>query len=52
MDSWYSFKCETVRKKLAKNIKNGFIAKTFLYNVLFYQILMLLKFLKISYVPF
>ena len=36
--------------KLAKNIKKEFLAKTFLYNVIFYQIFLLFKFLKISYV--
>ena len=29
----------------------NFYAKTFLKNVIFYQILMLFKFLKISYIP-
>ena len=32
--------------------KMDFYATTFLHNVIFYQILMLFKFLKISYVPF
>ena len=36
--------------KLAKNIKNGFLSKNFLYDVIFYQVLMLMKFIKISYV--
>ena len=45
----YTFKC-AAKMKLAKNIKKGFLAKTFLYNVTFYHILMLSKFLKISYV--
>ena len=36
--------------KSAKNIKNGFYAKTFSYSVIFYQIL-LFMFFKISYVP-
>ena len=31
--------------KLAKNI-NDFLAKTFLYNVIFYQVLNVFKFLK------
>ena len=35
---------------LAKNAKKEFQAKTLLYNVIFYQILMIFKFLKISYV--
>ena len=45
------FKCEATKKKLqlVKNIKRDF-CKNFLYNVKFYQILMLFKFLKISYV--
>ena len=30
---------------------NIFLTKAFLYNVIYYQILMLFKFLKISYVP-
>ena len=34
--------------KLAKNIKKDFKTKTFLYNVIFYQVLILSKFLKIS----
>ena len=38
--------------KLAKNIKSGFLSKKFWYNVIFYQILMLFKFLRISYVFF
>ena len=33
------FKCETIKMKLAKNIKNGSLVRTFLYNVRFYQIL-------------
>ena len=37
--------------KSAKNIKNGFYAKTFSYSVIFYQILMLFMFFNISYVP-
>ena len=37
------FKCETTEIKLAKNIKK----KEFSHNVIFYQILMLFKFLKI-----
>ena len=46
------FKCET-KMKLAKTIKKmDFYTTTFLHNVIFYQILMLFKFLKISYVPF
>ena len=37
--------------KLAKNKKKGFLSKTgILYNAIFYQILMLFKFLKISYI--
>ena len=45
------FRCETA-KKLAKSIKkNGFFSKHFLYNVLFFQILTIFKFSKISYVP-
>ena len=35
--------------ELAKNKKKDFEAKTILYNVRFYKILMLFKFLKISY---
>ena len=51
MDSWAYFECEATKKKLqlAKNIKRDF-CKNFLYNVKFYQIHMLFKFLKISYV--
>ena len=39
--------------KLAKNIKNGFLSKIFSYNVILYQIkiLMLYMFWKSSYVP-
>ena len=39
-----------VKLKLAENIKKRFLSKTFLYNAIFYQILVLIKFLKISYV--
>ena len=47
----YIFKCETTKLKLAKNIKKRiFERKKFLYDVMFYQILMLFKFLEISYV--
>ena len=45
------FKCGKPKVMLAKNIKNGFLRKKFLYNVILSQILMLLKFLKISYIP-
>ena len=38
--------------KLANTIKKDFWAKTFLYNVMLYQILMLFKFLEIFYVLF
>ena len=37
--------------QLTKNVKNGFLSKNYLYNVIFYQILMLFRLLKISYVP-
>ena len=46
------FKCETTKMKLGKNIKKGFYASTFYYNVIFYQILCHLsfwKFLTFSY---
>ena len=33
-----------------EDIKKDFEAKAFLYNVIFYQILLLFKFLKFSYV--
>ena len=33
-------------------MKNGFLNKKFWYNVIFYQLLMLFKFLRISYVFF
>ena len=36
--------------KLSKNMKKGFLSKTFLYNTIIYQILMLFKFLNISYI--
>ena len=36
--------------KLSKNLKKGFLSKTFLYNTIIYQILMLFKFLNISYI--
>ena len=44
MSRWLFFKCETTKMKSAKNIKNGFYAKTFSYSVIFYQILMLFMF--------
>ena len=51
MSRWLFFKCETTKMKSAKNIKNGFYAKTFSYSVIFYQILMLC-FLKFLTFPF
>ena len=37
--------------KFDKNMKRGFLSENlFLYSAIFYQILILLKFLKISYV--
>ena len=44
------FKYETTKIKLTENIKKGFWLKIFLYNAIFYQILMLFKFLKTFYV--
>ena len=37
-------------KASKKHKKKNCYAKTFLYNIIFYQILVLFKFLKISYV--
>ena len=39
------------KTKLAKNIKKWIFKQKLFCNVIFYQILMLFKFLKISYVP-
>ena len=44
------FKCETTIMKLAKKKRRIFMQKLFLHNVIFYQILILFKFLKVSYV--
>ena len=44
------FKCKTTKIKLAKNIKNGFLSENVFYNVIFYQLFLLFKFSKISYV--
>ena len=38
------------QQKLAKNVRQGFLSEFFLHNVIFYQVLMSYKFLKISYV--
>ena len=42
------FKCGTRKMKLAKNIKKGCLGKNFLDNVIFYETLVLFKFLIIS----
>ena len=42
------FKCETTKMKLAKIM--DFHAETLLDNVIFYQLRILFKFLKVSYV--
>ena len=48
-NSWVYF--QTAKMKLDKNKKKiDFKAKTLLHNVIFYQILLLFKFSKISYV--
>ena len=47
-----NFKCETKKVKLAKNIKKWiFKQKTLLYDAIFYRIIMLFEFLKISHIP-
>ena len=39
-----------MKLKLAENIKKRFLSKSFLYNAIFYQVLALIKFFKISYI--